>query len=1174
MIGGDLVPNVDWKRVQEVFSEAINLSGTERAVFLKSQCGDDADLLAEVNSLLDSDKRIPTAFMIPAKGMPEFSRTLKPGTQEQAHQLIGQKIGRFHIEDLIATGGMGTVYLARQSSPERKVALKVMHSGLLSRSAARRFEYESQTLASLAHPNIAQVYEAGVHTFGKSTDRSGFTLPYFAMEYIPDARSITSFAAERSLTIAEKLQLFGQVCDAVHHGHQRGFIHRDLKPSNILVDKEGRVKIIDFGVARSTNTDIAATTLRTNVGELVGTLQYMSPEQCDGETTKLDIRSDVYTLGIVLYELLTEKLPYDVGSTVYQATQAIKERAIPRLSSVNPKLSRDLDTVVGKALEKNKVHRYQSAVELAEDLRRVVKKEPITARPQSATYVLGKYIRRHPWQSMTALVSLALVAALVIFYSKQMGVAQQQKLTEISKYGAAMGQADAALQLNEAASAKRILDETDVALRGWEFEHLMSRVDQSIITIGEAESDNKDIDDIALSPDERHVVVCRPFCNSQCIYDTNDGSLVQKLDVKGEARAAAFGDKGKQLAIMSYVREKDCFCISLWARSDANTYELAKEWFDNTKSAASLVFHPEQPILVCGTNKGLIFWDTSRAEPADTAYRTSVDDISLEGWGCTILFNATGDIIAVGKEECSVVLLWDYNQLLTGKSEQPLAILDAHTYHTYDFSFSPDGKLFATASMDKTICIWSLKSILKSRHNEKVFRSIKPNEIFHGHLRGVRAVAFSADGKQLMSGGGDRAIYVWEIEPTTRSVERPGRYQKTLRGHGEAILKIIALKDGRILSASEDGTLKVWNPNADDVAVLAGHKSSVCKVEFDSTGQCLISIGGQRRIFIWKIRQGKWILDTASALTLGGAIGAKWWQNGDLSTLAVASDNGTVSIWQNESTKPFKRTWVYDTTGIGIYAMKALAVDNRKKRMAVGYNDGSIRVWNIAKLDNPQLEYTVAGHTTPVNALVFLDDEGKWLASGSGGELGSGGDQTIRIWNYTANEPRTVYSKKLAGTVLALVRNPDRTRLAAGCMDGTIQVFDIKETEKSCRLEFIQTLRGHTGAVTSLTYHPTEPRLVSGSQDRMIKVWDTNTGVEVATLTGHMGTVWNLAFDPAGKRLASASQGWLGTDNVAYVWDTTSAADQYELVSESTNLNKAQYDQDSLLTTAQNDREN
>jgi non-specific serine/threonine protein kinase/serine/threonine-protein kinase len=371
-------------RAIELFEAALEKDEGERATLLDEACGEDAALRGEVEALLQADAE--AGEFLEQAGVP----TTQSISHDPATSILGQQIGRYKIRRLIATGGMGSVYEAQQDQPRRAVALKLMRRGIASRSALRRFEYEAQLLGRLRHPNIAQVYEAGTH------DDGGGGVPYFAMEYIPRAVPITDYAVANKLTIAQRLDLFLQVCDAVHHGHQKGIIHRDLKPSNILVDSAGQPKIIDFGVARSTDSDMALTTIQTSVGQLIGTLQYMSPEQCEADPHDIDTRSDVYALGVVLYELLSDKLPYDVGSVaIHAATLIIREQMPSRLSTINRTLRGDVETIALKALEKDRSRRYQSAAELAQEINRYLTNQPITARPPSVIYQMRTFARRN-----------------------------------------------------------------------------------------------------------------------------------------------------------------------------------------------------------------------------------------------------------------------------------------------------------------------------------------------------------------------------------------------------------------------------------------------------------------------------------------------------------------------------------------------------------------------------------------------------------------------------------------------------------------------------------------------------------------------------------------------------------------------------------------------------------
>ncbi|MEM8885743.1 MAG: protein kinase [Planctomycetota bacterium] len=309
----------------------------------------------------------------------------------------GQQLGPYTLRRPLASGGMGTVFLAERTAPHREVALKVMRAGLPTAESVARFRFEVEVLATLTHPHIAPMYETGMHG----------ELPWFAMEYVRDAQSMTAYATTRHLGPTERIELFLQACDAIHHGHTKGVLHRDIKPDNLLVDDAGRCKVIDFGIARATDADLG----RTLTGELLGTIAYMSPEQVAGLREGLDTRSDVYALGVVLYELLAGDLPYPVRDALpYDAMDAIRRTPPAR----TPALRGDLQTIVFKCLEKEPAQRYDSAAALAADLRRYLGHETIAARAPSVTYQLKTFARRNRLLvgATAAIVVVSLAAAV------------------------------------------------------------------------------------------------------------------------------------------------------------------------------------------------------------------------------------------------------------------------------------------------------------------------------------------------------------------------------------------------------------------------------------------------------------------------------------------------------------------------------------------------------------------------------------------------------------------------------------------------------------------------------------------------------------------------------------------------------------------------------------------
>jgi eukaryotic-like serine/threonine-protein kinase len=340
---------------------------------------------------------------------PRATHTIAPShhaLNPTARRRLPSQIGHYRIIRLIGEGGMGAVYQAEQEQPRRTVALKVIKSAWASQELVRRFERESEVLARLQHPGIAQVYEAG------ATDTESGPQPYFAMEFI-HGQTLCEYAAAHNLGTRARLEIMVKICDAVHHAHQRGIIHRDLKPGNILVDETGQPKILDFGVARMTDADAQATR-QTDLGQMIGTLAYMSPEQVLADPLELDTRSDVYALGVILYELLADRLPYTLSRKLDEALRTIREADPTRLSSIRRDYRGDIETIVAKALEKDKARRYNSAAELAADVRRYLHDEPIAARPPTTTYQLRKFARRNrALVAGVAAVFIVLVAGIV-----------------------------------------------------------------------------------------------------------------------------------------------------------------------------------------------------------------------------------------------------------------------------------------------------------------------------------------------------------------------------------------------------------------------------------------------------------------------------------------------------------------------------------------------------------------------------------------------------------------------------------------------------------------------------------------------------------------------------------------------------------------------------------------
>jgi len=1052
-------------------------NAAERAAFLDGVCRDNPALRARLEVLLEahfgatnfltqSANRSASLGSAPAAAL----RSADPHVNEGP----AQTIGRYKLLEKIGEGGFGEVWMAEQREPvKRRVALKIIKLGMDTRQIVARFEAERQALALMDHANIAKIFDAGATATGR---------PYFVMELVRGTK-ITEFCDQNALPTRERLKLFILVCQAIQHAHQKGVIHRDIKPSNILVTLHDGVpvpKVIDFGIAKATQGELTDKTLFTQFQQFIGTPAYISPEQAETSGLDIDTRSDIYSLGVLLYELLVGLTPFDAKEMMRggldSLRQAIREqepvkpstrfKTLPAVELTTTAQRRqtdavklthlirgDLDWIVMKCLEKDRTQRYGTANGLARDLQCYLANEPVAARPPSAMYRFRKAVRRNKVSfTASALIFLVLVlgvsAVILVQHRANLDYRQRLYVSEINRAGTAW-------QAGQSSQMLALLDRCPADLRHWEWQFLHKqahRWDESLFLAGTSLGEAK------LSGDRRliagavgAVIQIRDFPSGQRLLDIPFEVTWRSLFVvsPSDESLATYDLQGK---------------ITVWnMRTGARLAEM-----DHGGLTRALEWSADGQRLVSGGNNGIVrIWDakTGRAE------RT---------------FSGTGTVYAVA-------LSPDNKTLAVGTTGNKAELLDVSTgavKRTFPakgesgrlLKFSPDGRLLAIGSAQSD----------DTPRDSRVWSLDEDGSLDLSTSTSAVAFDFSPDGRQLLCVDPTGMIRLWDLDQRVE-IERFSAKARSARW----------LPDGRIFSAGSDGKVRIWQAQRSLVQQLEGYTHALRTLAFSPDGHWLVAAGLDSRVFVWNA-QG----ELAGVYTNhgDGAYAAAFSPDGHVATTGVER---MVHVWDPASRV---KTWSQPLAPAGDAYWLVYSPDG--KRLYVASHTGTIIVFDAAS--GMRLN-TVRGLENVLDGMAISPD-GRLLAVCHKVKLSVWLAADLRkLWEAPANLERCA------------AFSPDGKWIATGDSDGKVSLWEVAASGRVHR-----TLSGHAAAVTGVSFHPDGRRLVSSSFDGQVKVWDWQAGVELLTLSlAGGGMAWHAVFSPDGKTIAAA-----GSDGIVTLWKT------------------------------------